>query len=128
MGAISQPRVETYKVGATIAKGQPVKKGSTDRYVIPCTANTDLAIGIAKSAVTLGTDELVEVCISGGGALGLAGETIAAGECLVPKADGSLEKANALGDTHIAKAMEDAVVGDLFWVEVISGHAVAADK
>ncbi len=128
MGSISQPRTEIFKVGASINKGQAVKKGSTDRYVVPCAANTDLAIGIAKADAVLNTDELIEVAIPGGGALALAGESISMGECLVPKSDGSLEKANALGDTHIAKAMEDAVAGDLFWVEVIAGHAVAADK
>lgn len=131
MASHSEPRIYTYKAGGAIAKGSAVKFDSADDQVIECTANTDACIGVAQSAVTAAEATqgiLVEVALPGGGGKGLAGETITRGKFLVPASDGDLEQTNASGDRVIAMAMEDAVAGDLFAIEVVARVAVGADE
>ncbi len=127
MSSHSQSRILTFKADGAIAKGKAVKLGSDREHVVVAAGNTDACIGIAQNAVTTAED-LVEVAIPGGGAKGLAKENIAVGKFLVANADGSLEQTNADGDRIIGMAMESAVAGDLFSVEVVAGLATAADK
>lgn len=131
MASTSAPRILTYKGGGAIAKGSAVKFDSADDQVIECTANTDAVVGIAQSALTAAEATqgiMVEVALPGGGAKGLAGETITRGKLLVPATDGDLEQTNTSGDSVCAVAMEDAVAGDIFAVEVIRAVATAADQ
>lgn len=126
MASHSSPRIVAILAGAAISKGMAVKKGADDSHVIKGTANTSRCLGIAQNAPTAAED-VCEMAIQGGGAKGLLGETVAAGDLLVSHTDGSLVKANAAGDHLIAKAMKDGVANDLIDVEVIFGHAAAAE-
>lgn len=127
MASCSKPRIMTFKAGGAIAKGKSVKMGADREHVVVGAGNTDSLVGIAQNAATAAED-LVEVAIVGGGAKGLAKESITAGKLLVSNADGSLEQTNAAGNRVIAMAMEDAAAGDLFGVEVVVCVASAADQ
>jgi hypothetical protein len=126
MASHSTPRIVAILAGAAISKGMAVKKGADDSHVIKGTANTSRCLGIAQNDAAAAED-CVEMAIGGGGAKGLFGETIAAGDYLVSHTDGSLVKANAAGDHIIAMAMHDGVVGDLGDVEVMYGQAAASE-
>lgn len=130
MAAHSEPRPLAFKAGGAIVKGHAVKL-SADDTVEECTANTDLAIGIAMNDVssdqaTAGAD--VEVALPGGGYKAVLGENVTRGLRLVPHTDGTLVKANTAGDTVIALAMASGSSGELIPVEVIHGKARAADE
>lgn len=127
MSSQSQSRYLTFKADGAIAKGKAVKIGSSREHVAVAAGNTDPCIGIAQNAAVNAGDP-VEVALPGGGGKALAKETITAGKLLVSNADGALEQTNADGDRVIAMAMEDAVVGDLFAVEVVACLATGADK
>jgi len=122
----SEVRIKSFLADAAILKGQAVKIGSDRQHVAKGAANTDDCVGVAQNTVTTAEDE-IEVALQGGGAKGLAGETITAGKFLVSAADGDLEQTNASGDRIVAMAMEAAVVGDIFGVEVVNGVAVGAN-
>lgn len=134
MSSTSCPKLYAFKAGAAIAKGKAVKKGADDQHVIAGAANTDNVIGIANMAVTnldsqgAAIEETIEIALPGGGAKALAGETISMGDKLVSGTDGKLVKTNAAGDKIIAIAMQDAVLDDLFSVEVVVAIATAADQ
>jgi len=127
MSSHFKSNILTFKADAAIAKGKAVKIGSDREHVAVSAANTDASIGIAQNAAVNAGDP-VEVALPGGGAKGLAKESITAGKFLVPNADGSLEQTNADGDRVIGMAMEDAVAGDMFSVHVVACLATAADK
>lgn len=124
MASHSTPRIITVIADGSIAKGKAVKVGSgyLNGHVRIGAANTDRCYGIAQVESTASGDSL-EVAIQGGGAKGLLGETVSAGEDLVSHTDGSLVKPNAEGDQIIARAVESGVSGDLISVEVY--HATA---
>lgn len=127
MASHSEPRILVFKADGVIAKGKAVKIGTDKEHVAVSAANTDPSIGIAQSAATAAED-VIEVAIPGGGAKALANETITAGKLLVPHTDGEMAQTNASGDRVIAVALENAVAGDLFAVEVIVAVATAADQ
>lgn len=112
------PRALTFKAGATgIVKGCAVKGGADNKHVVVGAGNTDKLVGIALGAALLAEDK-VEVALTGGGAKGLAGGTIAFGDLLTSDASGNLITTANAGDRVVAVAMESAVAGDLFSVEV----------
>jgi len=127
MSSHSPSRIQTYKSDGAIAKGKAVKIGSDSQHVVVAGGNTDPCVGIAQNATT-GAEQLVEVALQGGGAKGLAKEQITAGKLLVANADGALEQTNASGDRVIGLAMESAVAGDIFAVEVVVATADSADQ
>lgn len=116
----------TYKAGAAISRGQAVKFGADKEHVVKSAGNTDMNIGIAQNDAA-SAEDLVEVAGIGGGGVALAKEQISMGKLLVANADGSLEQTNADGDRLVAMAMEDAVAGDLFGVDIVMGLATKAD-
>ena len=63
----------------------------------------------------------------GGGAAGLLGETVVAGDALVSHTDGTLVLPNALGDVVIAFALQAGVSGDVIVVHVSRSRAPAAE-
>lgn len=126
MAVSSAPRILTYKADGAIAKGKAVKIGSDNKHVAVGAANTDKVIGICQNVSSVAED-LVEIAIQGGGAKGLLGENVVAGNLLVSHTDGSLVKANAAGDHLIAKALESGSSGDTIGVEVIYGQAAVAE-
>jgi hypothetical protein len=127
MSSIIQPNIVAFRADAALSKGQVVKPGTDSKHVAKCSANTDAAIGIVQNDVSA-AEGLAEVAMVGGGAKALAGETITAGQFLVPHTDGSVVKTNADGDNIIAQALEDAVAGDLFSVAICPAIASGADN
>jgi hypothetical protein len=127
MASSSNTKILTFVADAAIAKGKAVKIGSDREHVAVATANTSSCIGIAQNAATAEGD-LVEVARPGGGGKALAKEAITAGKFLISNADGALEQTNASGDRIIGMAMEDAVEGDIFSVEVVAGVATTSDQ
>jgi hypothetical protein len=105
---------------AAIAKGKAVKIGADNKHASVASAATDKQFGIAMCDVTTAED-VVEVAMPGGGAKGLAGGTISAGDLLTSDGNGKLVATTTAGNRYIAMAMEDAVENDLFSVEVVAG-------
>lgn len=104
---------------ATIAEGSVVKCGATRTNIALAAAATDAIIGIAQVACA-NVGDPVEVAVPGGGAKGLAGGTITAGDFLTSDSSGKLVTTTSANDHVIAQAMESAVVGDLLAVHVVS--------
>ncbi len=127
MASHSEPRIYAFIADASIAKGKAVKvaSGYLAGHVGLGAANTDRCIGISQCEAS-GSGQTIEVALPGGGAKGLLGETVSAGEDLVSHTDGTLVKPNAEGDQVIARAVEGGVSGDLVPVEVIVMTAHAA--
>jgi len=131
MSSNSTPRIFSFKAGGAIALGAAVKMGANRETVVSCTANTDPAIGIAQGSISADDATAgvrIEVALQGGGAKAKADANVAAGKFLVSSTDGQLEQTNAAGDRIVAVAMESAVAGDLFAVEVVLGIATGADQ
>lgn len=117
MASHSESRTLTFKATAAISRGHAVKFGADRMTVTKATAASDLLIGVAQTAPTTAGD-LVEVAINGGGAIGLAGGSISAGNKLTVHTDGTLLASTTANDQVVGVAMEDAVAGDLFAMEV----------
>lgn len=120
MSSIFPPNVLTYKATAAIPKGSVVKIGADREHVSKAAAATDKSVGIAQTANVLLAEDKVEVAHAGGGAKGLAGGTIAAGDLLTSDANGALVVAST-GNRVVGHALESAVVGDLFAMFVSIG-------
>lgn len=117
MASHFQPNCLTFKAAAAIAKGAAVTLDATGKIVTSATSATATTIGVALNAATLINDK-VEVALSGGGAKGLAGGTITAGDLVCSTTDGSLITTTSATNRIIGVAMESAVVGDLFSLHV----------
>jgi hypothetical protein len=115
-----------YLADAAIAKGLAVKIGSDANHIAVCAANTDKAVGIVQNDPDA-AEQLAEVAMSGGGAKAKLGETVDAGQMLIPHTDGRLIKPNALGDQIICQALEGGVANDLINVMVIASKATASE-
>lgn len=126
MGANAVPVVKTYKADAAIGKGKMVTFGTDEDHVAIGSANTDKIIGVTLESSSA-AEEFIEVAISGGGKCE-AGETIAAGKSVVCDANGDAVQTNASGDWAIGYAMDAAVDGDLFGIQIAPHFALAADK
>jgi hypothetical protein len=128
MAHSSEPRIQAFIADGSIAKGKAVKvaSGYTAGHVAIGAANTDRCIGINQSDDGSASGCTIEVALGGGGAKGLLGETVSAGEDLVSHTDGTLVKPNAEGDQIIARAVESGVSGDLVAVEVYFATAHAS--
>lgn len=125
MSSHSEPRIYAYLGDAAIAKGKAVKLGTDRKHVALGAANTNRCIGVAQNTTTA-AEEVVEVALQGGGAKGLLGETVAAGDDLVSHTDGTLVKPNAEGDQIIARAMEGGDANQLIAIEVYYATAHAS--
>lgn len=117
MASYSEPRVLTFKATHAMSRGHAVKFGADRLTVSKGSAASDLLVGISQTTVTTAGDK-VEVAINGGGAIGLAGGTISAGNKLTAHTDGTLLASTTSNDQVVGVAMEDAVAGDLFAMEV----------
>lgn len=127
MASCTQRRIATFLADGAIPYGAAVKLGSDNKHVTPCSANTDAVIGICQTQSVTTLADAVEVALVGGGAKALAGETISKGKFLVPGAGGALFQTNTSGDHVIGQAMQDAVVNDVFAIEVAQMFALGAD-
>lgn len=81
------------------------------------------AIGFLMNSPTLGT--ICEIASNGGGALAIAGGTIAAGNELAVDANGDVVVATA-NDVVVGRALESAVDNDVFSVEVFTAYSGTA--
>jgi len=128
MAASSKPRIYTFKVDVSVARGRAVKLNSADgQHVTVCAATTDNPVGIAQND-TSASGDFIEVALPGGGAKALLGGSVSKGNRLSSTTDGSLIKASGSGDEIIAEAMQDGVSGDIIAVEVVRASAVAAQS
>lgn len=117
MSAHAKPQALTFKAAAAIAKGAGVTLDATGKIVTSSTSATATTIGVALNAATVINDK-VEVALSGGGAKGLAGGTITAGDLVCTTTDGSLISTTSATNRILGVAMESAVAGDLFSMHV----------
>lgn len=122
MSVMVKPRIATFEAAAAISKGQAVTLSSNGKTVTKVSSTTAESIGIAQNSVTI-VGDLVEVALSGGGGKALAKATIAAGDLLGHNADASIQKVASANDRIIGVAMESAVAGDIFQVDVLVGMA-----
>lgn len=120
MASIMEPKMQTYKASAAIAKGKAVTVDATGKIVTAANAVTDKSIGIAQNAA-LAVNDLVEVAHNGGGAKALAGGTIVAGDLLAPTTGGALIATTTATNRYCAVAKQDAASGDIFAVDVVLG-------
>lgn len=117
MSSSTQRRMASFKSDVTMVKGQVVKLGSDAQHVTLVAASTDSAIGIVQGDVLFAGDP-AEVALTGGGAFAKAHGAIAAGDIVGANADATVQTAPASGDRQIGIAMESAVAGDIFSVDV----------
>lgn len=117
MSSNSYPRIATFKAGGAIKKGMGVKIGADEQHVVKGTAGTDKLIGIAQNDADNAEDP-IEVALPGGGAKGLAGGAIAAGDLLTTDSTGALIATTTANNRVVAVAQQDAVLNDLFATEV----------
>lgn len=113
------PNVLSYTASAAIAKGKAVTLDATGKIVTAAAAVTDKSVGLAMSLVATG--DKVEVAHPGGGAKGLLGGSVSAGDLLAPTTGGALIATTTATNRWIAIAMEDGVSGDLISVFVSAG-------
>lgn len=120
MSSYFKPQILTFLAdGTTIVEGAAVKVGSARTNVALSTLVSDAILGIAQT-VGANVGDPVEVAIAGGGAKALAGGTIAAGDYLTSSSTGALVTSTTTNDHVCAQALEAAVSGDLFAVNVIA--------
>src|SRR5690606_31320133 len=108
----------SYKSSAAIAKGKAVTLDATGKIVTAANAKTDKSVGLAMHAAG-DAGETIEVAHPGGGAKGLLGGTVSAGDLLAPTTGGALIATTTANDRIIAMALEDGVDGDLISVMVV---------
>ena len=119
MASSLAPRIQAFKSDGAIAKGSAVKLGTDEKHVAVGAAATDSLIGLAQSAPAAAED-VTEVAVSGGGK-GLAGGTIARGDKLTSNGSGALIATVVASNRIVGHAMEAAVVGDIFSVQIEPG-------
>lgn len=124
MASSSEKRIAAYKFTAAVARGKVVKATTDPKFTVVSSAATDKHKGILQDDVSetssgSGLYTVGEVAIQGGGAIGLAGTTIAEGDYLTSDSSGALIPTTTPGDRVCAKAMEAAVANDIFGVEVV---------
>ncbi len=120
MASIAAPNVLTFNASAAIAKGKAVTVDATGKIVTASNAVTDKSVGVAMVAATTAGDK-VEVAMPGGGAKGLAGGSISAGDLLAPTTGGALIATTTATNRYVGIALEDASSGDLFSMMVVPG-------
>jgi len=120
MSSHSDSKIQSFKAAAAIARGLCVKAGADREHVAVCSAATDKIVGLTNSAPTE-AEEMVEVCLPGGGAKGKLGGTVSWGDMLTSDSAGKLVATTTENDRIVAMAMEDGVANDLIAVEVVVG-------
>lgn len=106
--------IGAFKADGVIAKGKAVKLGTDSEHVAKCTAASDKVIGLLADDVAAAEDACEVVLI--GGAKGLLGGTVSAGDALASDANGKLVATTTGGDKVVGMAMESGVDGDLISV------------
>lgn len=93
-----ETNVISFQASATITEFQLVKRDS-DGYVLPCTSNEDVPVGIAQRGAVSG--DQVEVCV-GGISFARAGDTLTLGTHQLLMASGSVSGALVPYDGSVA--------------------------
>lgn len=121
MSAYLQEKALSYKADGAISRGMAVKIGSDSKHVAKSVLATNKHVGIAISTVTTAEDT-IDVAHPGGGAAGLLGGSVSAGDLLTSDTAGKLVATTTANDKIIAQALEDGVENDLIAVNVIVGN------
>lgn len=127
MASFIEPRRRTLLAGGTIVAGHAVKFGADSKHVVECTATTDKVIGIAENGTSTLEDPVV-VFSNGGGGKAIAQTTIALGKSVVSHTDGTLKPIAGANDKVVGVAMQDAVAGDMFEIDVAISQATATES
>lgn len=125
MASCTKRRLYTFKSDASsLAYGSAVKIGSDNQHVAVSTGLTDPVLGFVQDDPTgdaapavQAVGDAVEVALQGGGAKALAGGTITRGNDLSWNGTGLVVASS--GNRVCAVANDDAVLGDIFSVEVV---------
>lgn len=123
MASCSEKRVQAFLFTAAVPRGSAVKHGADGKHAVIASAATDKIIGVVQDAVEVassGEYGANEVAIQGGGGIGLAGGTIAIGDYVTSDANGALVTTTTANDRVVGQAMDSAVAGDIFPIEVMS--------
>lgn len=123
MSVFDSPKIiSNYKAGADLS-------AEANKYLaVKFDGSGDIVLaGAGEAAIgflfNLPSDtETVEIATEGGGALGVAGGTVTAGDFLKSDANGKLVVAASAGDLVIARAMKAAVADDVFSIQPISNR------
>ena len=112
--------ISNFKAGADLSAESnmylAVKFDGNDDIILALAG--DNAIGFLFNLPKLGA--AAEVATRGGGALGIAGGTFAAGDYLKSDANSKLVVATTAGDSVIAQAMKSAVANDVVSIQPIT--------
>lgn len=120
MSSIRKPNPLTFIAGSGgVTKGKAVTVSADGKTVVNANAVTDKTIGVAMGDASEG--QAVEVAGPGGGAKGLAGGSISAGDLVAPTTGGALIATTSATNRYIGVAQQDAASGDLFAMDVVPG-------
>lgn len=118
MASYPTPEIFSYKAGAAIPRGMPVKIGADRQHVLVAAAKTDKFIGIQMNTVSA-AEQTAEVAHPGRGGKVLLGATIAAGTKCTYGASGAV--AAVTGEFYFCETLEDGVAGDFVACLVMMG-------
>ncbi len=99
-----------------ITPNRLVKAGSADQSGALAAAATDKVIGVSVATVTAASGETFDVCVGGEYEV-IAGGVVTRGDFVVSDANGA-GVAGVAGNATIGRALDSAVAGDIFTVQV----------
>lgn len=109
----------SYKADGAISRGMAVKAGSDKSHVAKATAATQKILGIALDTTTAAED-CVDVAHPGGGAPGLLGGTVVAGDFLTADSAGKLVATTTANDHVVGQALEGGDANEIIGILVLS--------
>lgn len=112
-----------FLAGGAITPNRIVKIGSADQTVVLAAAAADKAVGVSVQSVSYATGDTCDVVVGGEYEV-VAGASVTRGDLICSDAAGAgVPAAPAAGTNNgvIGRAMESAVTGDLFTVQVEPG-------
>lgn len=118
--SIRNPRYIPMLAGGAITPNRLVKMGSADQTVVLAAAATDKIIGVSVQNISYASGAVCDV-VDGGEYEVVAGGTITRGDPITSDSAGAGVTAAPAGGTNnyiIGRALDSAVAGDLFTVQV----------
>lgn len=121
--SIRNPRYLPMLAGGAITPNRIVKIGSADQTVVLAAAATDRPVGVSVQNISYASGAVCDI-VDGGEYEVIAGGTVARGDPVCSDANGAGVTAAPAGGTNngvIGRALDSAVVGDLFTVQIQPG-------
>lgn len=121
--SIRNPRYLPMLAGGAITPNRIVKIGSADQTVVLAAAATDRPVGVSVQNISYASGAVCDI-VDGGEYEVIAGGTVARGDPVCSDANGAGVAAAPAGGTNngvIGRALDSAVVGDLFTVQIQPG-------